>query len=158
MGPWLLSLGFGFQEGYEFQDFLVLEQQSLRHVDCNNKKTLPFSWFHFLPMILVKTLFTQIWFYSLFNLFDRFWCLALPFKAFVAAKLVSINRFGTLLWEHKYVNFSFPFWHGSKKLNLLWKWNIMVLYLLCRKFCHYDMSMGDVKFLHVLSGIVLFWR
>jgi hypothetical protein len=24
-------------------DFLVLEQQSLRHVDCNNKKTLPFS-------------------------------------------------------------------------------------------------------------------
>ena len=156
MGPWLLSLGFGFQEGYKFQDFLLLEQQSLRHVDCNNKKTLPFSWFHFLPMSLLKH-------YSL--KFDAIRCSIylidfgdwLPFKAVVVAKLVSLNRFGTLLWEHKYVNIPFPFWHGSKNLNSLCKLNIMVLYLLCRKFSHYDMSTGDSKFLHVLSGIVLFW-
>ena len=155
MGLWLLSLGFSFQEGYKFQDFLVLEQQSLRHNDCNNKKTLSFSWFHFLLMSLLKhcSLECDSIRCSIYLIDFGAWLL---FKAFAAAKLVSLNWFGTLLLEHTPINFPFPFWHGLKNINSLSNWNIVVLYLLCCKFCHYDMSTGGRKFLYVLSWIVCF--
>ena len=143
--------------GYKFQDFLVLEQQSLRHNDCNNKKSLPFSWFHFLLMSLFKqcSLECDTFCCSIYLIDCGAWLL---FKGFVAAKLVGLSK---SIWyssiEAQYVNFPFPFWHGLKNLNSLSNWNIVVLYLLCCKFCHYDMSTGGWKFLYVLSiGIVCF--
>ena len=132
--------------------FLYLSSRVLCHVDCNNKKTLPVSWFHFLLMSLLKqcSLECDTFCCSIYLIDFGAWLL---FERFVAAKFVGLSK---SIWcssiGAQYVHFPFPFSYGLKNLSSLCNWNIVVLYLWCRKFCHYDMSTGGWKFLYVLSG------
>ena len=91
LGLRLLSLGFSFHEGYRFLDFLVLEQQSFCHVDCNNKNILSSLDFTFCLSLLNTVHLNVIRIHSIYLIDFGAWLL---FKVFVAAKLASLNRFG----------------------------------------------------------------
>ena len=77
----MLSLGFSFHEGYKFPDFLVLEQQSLCHVDCNNKNILSSLDFTFCLSLLKHCSLECDKILSIYLIDFGAWLL---FKAFVA--------------------------------------------------------------------------
>ena len=95
----MLLITICLQEGKIVIWTLTYLSRSLCCVDCNNKQSLPFSWFFLLLISLLK-LFAQTWYYSvfLFNLFYRFWC-----WLFVAAKVhYSTSYFASI---HLYESF-----------------------------------------------------
>ena len=120
--------------------------------DCNNKQTLPFSWFLFLLVSLLKHCLPkhdtiQYFFFSFFLFIDfGAWLL---FNAFVVAKLTSLNQSGILLkiflwvrktncWSDITLFFGFLNYFILLLFPLLWLKKVFYIDYCCLSwpFCH----------------------